>query len=167
MNAKTRGRLSALTTSLRKFRARTWRERALLLETALTLGATSLAIRVLPFRVLIRLASWPIGREARHTTRDVLLRRVRWAVRATSKRAPWDAVCLYQALTAQIVLRRRGAPSVLYYGVHPGDADGMRAHAWVRCDDYDVVGGEVAADYAVLASFPRAPADNLREVSGT
>ena len=52
------------------------------------------------------------------------------------------------------MLRRRGIPSVLYYGAAPDDRCGIVAHVWVRDGEADVVGCELAGRYALLASFP-------------
>jgi hypothetical protein len=80
--------------------------------------------------------------------------RVRWAVTAAARRVPWRAKCFEQGLASQIMLRRRGVPSVLYYGAAPDDLRGLSAHVWVRDGDLDVIGGEIASRYAVLATFP-------------
>jgi hypothetical protein len=53
------------------------------------------------------------------------------------------------------MLRRRGVPSVLYYGAAQGERTGLSAHVWVRDGDVDVVGGEIADRFAVLATFPK------------
>lgn len=159
--------VASLRSALATARELSWGQRALFLEAAVTMSLVAAAVRLLPFRVLMRLAEWPLGRQRPGPAREKLLRRVRWAVLVASRRTPWDAVCLHQSLTAQILLRRRGVPSVLYYGAHPGDADGMKAHAWVKSDGYDVVGGEVAAQYAVLATFPPLDPDQLPGTSGT
>jgi hypothetical protein len=52
------------------------------------------------------------------------------------------------------MLRRRGVPSVLYYGASHDAKSGLCAHVWVRDGAVDVVGGETASRYAVLATFP-------------
>jgi hypothetical protein len=158
--------VGTLRSHLRKLRELSWAERGLVVEAALVVTLVSAAIRLLPFRHLMRLAEWPLGRRASAIPRARLPNRVRWALQVIGRRAP-DAVCLHQSLTAQILLRRRGAPSILYYGAHPGDAAGMRAHAWVVCDGYDVVGGEAAHDFAVLATFPRHDPDRLKPAAGT
>ena len=54
------------------------------------------------------------------------------------------------------MLRRRGVPSILYYGASPDENQGLAAHVWVRDGNTDVVGCEVASRYAVLATFPAA-----------
>jgi hypothetical protein len=52
------------------------------------------------------------------------------------------------------MLRRRGIPSALYYGAKPDDLSGLSAHVWVRDGDVDVIGGDIAHDFAILAIFP-------------
>ena len=52
------------------------------------------------------------------------------------------------------MLRLRGQASLLYYGARTDDLHGPSAHVWVRLGDQDVVGGEEAARFAVLATFP-------------
>jgi hypothetical protein len=63
-------------------------------------------------------------------------------------------VCFQQGLAAQLMLRRRGVPSVLYYGAAPNDGSGLSAHVWVRDGDVGVIGDEIASRYAQLAAFP-------------
>jgi hypothetical protein len=64
-------------------------------------------------------------------------------------------MCFQQGLAAQLMLRRRGIPSVLYYGAAQDDKSGLYAHVWVRDGDVDVIGGEIAHRFAILAAFPR------------
>jgi hypothetical protein len=52
------------------------------------------------------------------------------------------------------MLRRRGIPSVLYYGAAQDDQTGLSAHVWVRDGDVDVIGCEIAYRFAILAAFP-------------
>jgi hypothetical protein len=52
------------------------------------------------------------------------------------------------------MLRRRGVPAVLYYGAAQDEGSGLYAHVWVRDEDIDVIGGENAYHFAVLATFP-------------
>jgi hypothetical protein len=67
---------------------------------------------------------------------------------------PWRALCFQQGLAAQLMLRRRGIPSVLYYGAAQEDRTGLCAHVWVRDGEIDVIGGEIAHRFAILATFP-------------
>src|SRR5262249_16712476 len=132
-----------------------WHDRMLVLEAVLWLGVSSLAIAILPFRSVGRLAGIPIRRpELPLQTRLTEVRRIRCAVVASARRVPWHAMCFQQGLAAQFMLRRRGIPSVLFYGAAPNDPSGLSAHVWVRDGDVDVIGGEIASRFALLAAFP-------------
>ena len=139
----------------RKLWQLSWRDRLLLLEAIFWLALASLAIAVLPFTHLGRLALFPVcGQAPPQQRRLAETLRVRWAVVACARRVPWRAMCFQQGLAAQFMLRRRGIPSVLSYGVAPDNERGLSAHVWVRDRDVDVIGGEIASRYAVLATFP-------------
>jgi hypothetical protein len=43
---------------------------------------------------------------------------------------------------------------MLYYGAVHDDQSGLHAHVWVCDGDVDVIGGEMADRFAVLATFP-------------
>jgi hypothetical protein len=143
------------TTFMRKFWRLPGRDRLLLLEAALWLAAAGLAIAVLPFRHVGRLAAFPVrGPEPPQQKRLIDACRIRWALLACSRRVPWRTMCFEQGLAAQFMLRRRGIPSILYYGAASDDQRGLSAHVWVRDGDLDVVGCEIASRYAMLATFP-------------
>jgi hypothetical protein len=140
---------------MRKFWRLPWHDRLLLLEATFWLATAGLAIAVLPFRHVGRLAALPVRRpEPPHQKRLTDVCRIRWALLACSRRVPWRAMCFEQGLAAQFMLRRRGIPSILYYGAAPDDQRGLSAHVWVRDGDVDVIGGEIASRYAELATFP-------------
>jgi len=112
-------------------------------------------VRFTPFRYIGRIASLPIRRAVTDPARqDVLIERVAWAVSRAAKRSKLRAVCIERGITAQIMLRRRGIDSTLYFGAAPNTPTGLGAHVWVVANDLDVCGGEVAKDYATLAAFP-------------
>jgi transglutaminase superfamily protein len=139
----------------RKFWQLPRHDRRLLLEATLGLTVAGFAIAVLPFRKVGQLATRPVRRKAlSQQARLTETRRIRWAIIAAATRVPWRAMCFQQGLTAQFMLRRRGIPSVLYYGAAPDEERGLSAHVWVRDGDADVIGGEIASRYAVLATFP-------------
>jgi Transglutaminase-like superfamily len=139
---------------MRKRRRLSWRDRLLLLEATFWLAVAALVIAVLPFRHLGRLAAFPLCRQAPpQQSRLTEGQRVRWSVIACARLVPWRAMCFQQGLAAQLMLRRRGIPSVLYYGAALEDQR-LSAHVWVRDRDVDVIGGEIASRYAVLTAFP-------------
>jgi hypothetical protein len=141
---------------LLRFWRLSWQDRLLVSEAILWLVIADLAIAVLPFRHVGLLAARPIRQpELRYQSRLDNVRRIRWAVISTAARVPWHALCFQQGLAAQLMLRRRGIPSILYYGAAQDDLSGLHAHVWVRDGNVDVIGGEIAHRFAILATFPR------------
>jgi hypothetical protein len=149
------------TAFMQKFWQRPRHERLLLLEATLLLAVARFAIDVIPFRYVGRIAARQVSRqEPSRQARTNAVQRVCWAIATCARHVPWRAKCFEQGLAAQFMLRRRGAPSVLYYGAAPDDEKGLAAHVWVRDGDVDVIGCEIASRFAVLATFP--PKDGLR-----
>lgn len=70
--------------------------------------------------------------------------------RICSKTA-WESKCLVRALTAQKLLKQKGIGSTLYLGCGYAE-DKMVAHAWLRCGELYVTGGD-GAGYAVVDKF--------------
>ncbi|MEP6715423.1 MAG: lasso peptide biosynthesis B2 protein [Terriglobia bacterium] len=140
---------------LKKWNAATWSDRAYLCEAVVFLAIATLAIRVLRFSFIARTAAWGgRGTNLDSDERCAISSRVRWAIMACACRVPWRAVCFQRGLAAQWMLRRRGTPSILYYGAAPNRESGLAAHVWVRDGDFDVSGGEGSERFAVLATFP-------------
>ena len=132
----------------------TWQDRLILAEAIVWLAVAGLIIAVVPFRKFGGVAARPVRKpppapDARNRVR----KKVRWAIVTAARRVPWRALCIQQGLAAQFMLRRRGIPSVLYYGAALREGD-LKAHVWVRDGNIDVIGGEAASRYALLARFP-------------
>ena len=88
----------------------------------------------------------PLG--PRRATDIALLSRT---VAAIAWRMPFRALCFEQGLTVQRMLRRRGIPARLHYGIAAGDE--LKAHVWISVDGTIVHGGEVAPRYAEVAAW--------------
>jgi hypothetical protein len=141
-----------------KFARLSWQDRLLLLEAFLLLALAGVMLSVLPFRRIGFLAGRPTRRWSLPPhLRLTSVSRIRWAIRIAAGRVPWRSLCFQQGLAAQFMLRRRAIPSVLYYGATQDERNGLRAHVWVRHGDVDVVGGEIAYRFAILAMFPEQP----------
>lgn len=82
--------------------------------------------------------------------------RVAYKVMRVADRTPWESRCLVRAMVAQRMLRSRGLSSTLYLGIMRGREKDMAAHAWLRCGDYYVTGGD-GSEYASVASFIMRP----------
>jgi transglutaminase superfamily protein len=124
-------------------------------EAMVRLGMARLMVAVLPFRFLAK----RLGEHERETTHEddpasqATIRRVRWAILAACRRAPWRCKCLEQSIAAKRMLRARGVATTLYLGVaRPG---AIEAHAWLRCGSVFVCGGDGASRFAVVSCFGR------------
>jgi hypothetical protein len=126
--------------------------RVLLLESAIALCASSLAVKVLPFRWAIRVSARSGSSTAfvpQETVPDV-----RWAIDTATRHLPWTPVCIQRGLAAQWMLRRRGIDARLHYGLTTDDQEALRAHVWVDACGQTLVGAEEAGDYVRVATFP-------------
>jgi len=147
--------MTSARTVVGKLRRLDWNERLTLIEAMGVLFIASAVIAFLPFRTVGKLAAVRTRPpEPAQDERLLIVRRIRWAILACARRVPWRALCFEQGLTAHWMLRRRGIASVLFFGAAPHDAKGLLAHVWVRDGNVDVIGGEAAAEFAVLATFP-------------
>ena len=66
-------------------------------------------------------------------------------------KAPWESKCLVRALTAQKILKKKGIHSTMYLGCGLNDGK-MVAHAWLRCGEMYVTGGN-GSEYAIVDKF--------------
>lgn len=130
-------------------------ECALLSEAMLGLAIASLSLKFLPFRRVAAFASRPLKRRRPGESEEAaIIVEVRWAVRASSRRAPWRAKCFEQGLTAVWMLRRRGIVATLHYGMARNEESGLKAHVWVRAGEQDVIGCATASAFNEVARFP-------------
>ncbi len=128
-------------------------------ETAAWLVLAGLALRALSFARVAALAGGPPSSARATQMDDNTADRIGWAMEAAARRLPWRPLCFERGLAAHMMLRRRGQASMLHYGARSDGSLGPSAHVWVRLGARDVVGGEEAACFATLATFPAGPAD--------
>jgi len=128
-------------------------------EAAIWLLLCVLALRLLPFRVVVRLF---IGRGEKVGTMlpppsAPLASPVPWrvarAVTRASERVPFHALCLPQAMAAKIMLRCRSHDTILHLSVQMGQEAGIAAHAWLTLENICIVGGGIPADQVEIARF--------------
>lgn len=77
-------------------------------------------------------------------------RRIVRAVNRATQRLPIDLVCLPRAMAVQWMLRRRGQPSALVFGILPerGTGDIHALHAWVEAGGVTIIGNDPTRNYA-------------------
>ena len=126
----------------------------------LLLGAASLLIALLPFRVVRRL----LGEDQAHSGATAAdpgpaltprqcdrARRIGILVAGAAAHAPWRSDCYPQALVGRTLLALRRIPHAVCFGVRR-DGDALVAHAWVRAGELVVTGGN-GQSYTEVARF--------------
>jgi hypothetical protein len=126
----------------------------LLLATATVLvGATRVALLVLPVRRVRRIVHGLVGRRAglRPEKRASLEELIRFVTLA-SQCSPVGSTCLAVALVAQSLLMRHGYESRFCIGVRRSEDRAFAAHAWLERDGRVIVGGppSIVATYKML-----------------
>ncbi len=155
-------RLRLIRRLLRRFGQVDNRRRLLLAEAVACLLAARLALIFIPFPRLARhLGSFVPPADARaaqaatQTTPDQarLAEDIGWAVTRAARYVPFKAVCLPQAMAAQVMLKRRGVKSVMHFGAAKGTEKPLDAHAWLDAAGVQVTGYPVAENFAEIACF--------------
>jgi hypothetical protein len=124
--------------------------RRLLPRAMMALTAASVAVAFLPFRKAVRLGCISPANGPRVSVGDCV-----WAVEAASRRLPWRTMCIEKGLAVQRLLRGAGLDAVLHYGArHDPLSARLEAHVWVSVGGAIVIGGEEAADFREIATFP-------------
>lgn len=136
-------------------------DRTLLLQAAALHTVIVVLVRMAPFGwVLRRLESVSVSRHLHRSVSSMSSmaeisqeRRIAWAVRTIAALLPVGSTCLTTALTAHVLLARRGWDSTIRFGVAPAAASpgSMTAHAWVERGPCIVIGGETRDRYRALA----------------
>lgn len=147
--------MNAIARAARRIARLSWPERGRAAEAAALLTLASIATRALPFRWTVATAGrLPVMRREASGWRPELAREVARTVDGCAGRLPWRPVCFQRGLAAHLMLRRRGIPSVLHYGVRQSTDRGLDAHVWITVDRQVVVGAAGLADHVCLARFP-------------
>jgi hypothetical protein len=129
-------------------------ERRLFLEAWGWLAIARMMILILPFR---QIAPW-LGRTMAESSHDfcrqhALAWKISWAVQTASRYTPWKSKCLAQAIAGKMMLRRRNLSSTLYLGLAKDEQGELTAHAWLRCGELILTGGQHHEDFTAIAFF--------------
>lgn len=116
-------------------------------------GWIRLCILMLPMRWLERYMGSrgeesPMDEEHNHYLYAMKVSRV---VDRVCSKTIWESKCLVRALTAQKFLKRKGIATTLYLGCQTKNEE-LKAHAWIRCGQFFVTGGN-GKDFAMVAKF--------------
>ena len=83
----------------------------------------------------------------------VTAREIRRLVLQVCNHTPWQSKCLVRAMLTQHLLKQRNISSTLYLGVNKNQSGEMQAHAWLRCGEIFIMGGENKNDFIEVAKF--------------
>jgi len=133
---------------LRASRARGIANRLLVLEAIATLLPAALAVGFMPFARVVE-----GGRRVRGRRGTAEPRRLARMVEVARGKVPWRAKCFESALCLRAMLRRRGIPSTLHYGIGAAEEGALNAHVWLSVDGEVLIGGENSAQFACVATF--------------
>ena len=127
------------------------RRRAIAAEACIWLAVARLCLLCLPFRHAMRLVS---GQDASLVDGSRILKARTFAAYMTRAAGfvPFRAKCIEQALGLHFMLRVRGVPSVLHYGI--ATSPGIRAHVWLSVGPEVVLGDDGRDEFCAVASFP-------------
>jgi hypothetical protein len=78
---------------------------------------------------------------------------IKYVIACASKHTPWQSKCLVQAFTAKTMLKKRNIRSTVYLGVAKDKNGEMIAHAWTRCGEIYVTGGNGHNHFTVTGFF--------------
>lgn len=142
---------------------RSLREYWLFIEAWLLLATSRILILWIPFRKLLPLLGRPVSQEEAemassdyHIVSNELLEIIRISILRACHRSPWRTKCFEQALSARMMLRRRGKISVIYFGLNKSllnQREKMAAHAWLKCSGVIVTGGKNNEMFTVVGRF--------------
>ena len=140
--------------ALRKFCAAPAWERLLLMEAVCWLGLMRVAIKLFPFRWIVRRFHLAPGKYAGNVNvnEQSHAARIGHTIRIAAEHTPWKCNCFTQSLAAMAMLRRRGLAGTLFLGVaRAGDA--ITAHSWLCSGDTMLTGGAVEQHFTPVACF--------------
>lgn len=125
-----------------------------MLKATLLLWTVRLGLWFLPFETVRRLLiGFSEGPARLRDTGQASVAEVTWAVETAGRYMPWAATCLTLALSAQILLLRRGHRALIHIGVAKGDGETFLAHAWVETGGEIIIGDHELERYTPLTSL--------------
>lgn len=131
------------------------KEKLFLLEVLLLIHILQLVIIFVKFKYISRF----LGQQKRETDFNIskeqciTAKRVSKVIKKVSRNLYWKPKCLVQALTAKLILNSKGIESTLYIGVKRDDEKKLLAHAWTRCGNIFLTGGENKNQFVTLNFF--------------
>lgn len=125
-------------------------ERQCTCEAAMLLLVVRIALAVLPLPRALRLFGIAQGASGSGRIDPDQATLIGRAVARAARHVPFRAVCLQQAFTALLMLRRRGLAATVHFGLLRAGSE-LKAHAWSRCGEVPVTGVAAASGFTPIA----------------
>lgn len=133
------------------------REKNMVLISVIMLPIFRIIIQILPVKLYGPLL---LGRHMKEsefekiekTEKGKIVRELSFIVGRVDGVMPWKNKCFAAAAAAKSILGIYGIKSTLYLGLTKGKDGKLRAHAWLRAGEMDVVGGD-GKNYSVVSFF--------------
>lgn len=135
---------------LKKFSVLPIQEKQLFIEALFFSFAAKILLLVLPFKHCISISSGKRGNYKKPTGDQ--LNQIKKAIHRTRWLTFWKNQCLVMSMASRWMLQRRRIPSQLLLGVTFDENRKLKAHAWLRTDEFDIVekGGNYHELYQAL-----------------
>ena len=115
-------------------------ERLLFFKAVILLGLIVIALRVLPFQVILaKVSAVRASKFIKNGKKTVSEEKISWAVFKAGQFVPY-AKCLAKALAVKILYARYGYPAEIKIGVEKINNNQIKAHAWVESSSKVVTG---------------------------
>jgi hypothetical protein len=121
------------------------------LEAAAWLTVSSVAIRLLPSRLLARAIRRDVS-DADPTVLPIEHLALARALAAAARRLPWTPTCLDCAVAGRLMLASRGVPAEVVIGATLDHGE-FKAHAWLRTAHGTIYGGLEAHRHHVMGAI--------------
>ena len=145
----------------RRFLALPHRERWLALKAWLLLAGVRASLGFGLYRRTSRLLGWLHRRPVDRLVREgIPPARVARLLAAASHAVPSGRHCLSRAMALETLLRRRGHPARIEFGVDRTASGGLEAHAWVVCGQEILIGGPGVTRFTPMSPAPAACRDD-------
>lgn len=126
-----------------------------MVEAAVLLVAARIAVAAVPFPLLKRVLGAPQHAPGAPDPVADVGPACRAVVRA-AERLPFATACLPRAIAGQLMLRRRGLPASVVFGLARRDGEWLN-HAWLEHAGQPVLGADDAVVYTRTISYRGAP----------
>ncbi len=128
-------------------------EKCLLIRAFSTAIIVEINLRFRPFdKIKIWLKNTPENKSNQTVINKDELHQVIFIIQIISKYLPFIK-CYNKALTARILLNRKGYKSTLFIGFKRDETQQLKGHASLECNDVIITGGNIHQEYIVTSTF--------------